>query len=90
MSGAEPCTDSKNGGAELPGARFALADMPIPPWMAAAMSVRMSPKRLDATTTSSEPGFVTMRAASASTSTRSMRTSGKSAPTSSTTSSQST
>src|SRR5262249_28123973 len=32
MSGAEPCTGSKIGVASEPGARLALAAMPMPPW----------------------------------------------------------
>ena len=74
----------------VPGAMLADAAMPIPPWMAAPRSVRMSAKRFEATTTSSESGERIMRAASASTRTRSTRTPGKSAAISSTTSSQST
>ena len=91
MSGADPCTGSKTPGlSALPGAKFALAAIPIPPWIAAARSVRMSAKRFEATTTSRLPGSRTIRAASASTNTLSTRTSGKSEATSSTTSSQST
>ena len=55
----------------VPGWTFALAAMPMPPWIAAARSVRMSPNRFDATTTSRLSGLRTIRAASASTSTRS-------------------
>ena len=90
MSGAEPCTGSNTPGTSEPGATFALAAMPMPPWIAAARSVRMSPNRFDATTTSRLAGSRTMRAASASTSTRSTRTPSNSAAVSSTTSSQST
>jgi hypothetical protein len=91
MSGAEPCTGSNMPMcAPAPGEMFALAHTPSPPWIAPARSVRMSPNKLEATTTSSESGLRTMRAASASTSTFSRSTSGNFAPTSSTTSSQST
>ena len=79
MSGAEPCTRLEHPRPSEPGATFALAAMPIPPWMAAARSVRMSPNRFEATTTSRLAGSRTMRAASASTSTRSTRTPGNSA-----------
>ena len=62
MSGAEPCTGSKSPGPVPSGETFALAASPIPPWMAAPMSVMMSPKRLDATMTSNRCGCVTMGA----------------------------
>src|SRR5437763_814512 len=39
MSGAEPCTGSKSPGRSEPGARFALAAIPMPPCIAAARSV---------------------------------------------------
>src|SRR6266540_7352604 len=61
MSGADPCTGSKTPGASEPGATLALAAIPMPPWIAAARSVRMSAKRFEATTTSRLPGSRTMR-----------------------------
>jgi 5-methyltetrahydropteroyltriglutamate--homocysteine methyltransferase len=89
MSGAEPWTGSNRPGASELGAMLAEAATPRPPWIAAARSVRTSPNRFEATTTSIDAGSRTMRAQSASTSTCSTRTSGKSAATSRTTSSQS-
>ena len=47
--------------------RLPLAASPIPPPMAAPMSVRMSPNRLSVTTTSNRPGSVTKNMLAAST-----------------------
>ena len=57
MSGAEPWTGSNRPGVPgWSGATLALAAMPMPPCSTAARSVRMSPKRFEATTTSQALG----------------------------------
>src|SRR5690606_11236958 len=66
MSGADPCTGSNIDGYRRSGLRFAEGAMPMLPATAAPRSVRMSPNRLDATTTSKSLGFSTNRPASAS------------------------
>jgi hypothetical protein len=88
MSGAEPCTGSNIEGNSLSGLRFALGAMPMLPITAAPRSVRMSPNRFEATTTSKRPGSRTNCAASASTWYSDSYTSSRSATTSRTTSSQ--
>ena len=55
---------------------FAPGAMPMLPAIAAVRSLRMSPKRLEATITSIDAGRCTTRAQSASISTRSTSTSG--------------
>ncbi len=76
MSGAEPCTGSNIEGPIPSGLRLALAASPRLPWSAAPRSVRTSANRLEPTTTSMESGRRTIRAAMASTCTRSTSTSG--------------
>ena len=88
MSGAEPCTGSNMAGTPPSGLTFMLAASPMPPWIAAPMSVSTSMNRFDPTTTSNISGRVTKSAAAASTRTRSSATDGWSAATSATTSSQ--
>ena len=66
MSGAEPWTGSKIPGFESP--RLADAARPSPPVTAAATSERMSPKVFSITSTSNEPGSVTICIATLSTS----------------------
>ena len=68
MSGALPCTGSNMDGCDRDGSRFALDAKPIEPVMMAPMSVRISPNRLDATTTSKLCGrrMKSMQAASIS------------------------
>ena len=65
MSGAEPCTGSKYD--ERPGWMFPEAALPIPPWIIAPRSVRMSPNRFDVTMTSNISGLLTMNMLAAST-----------------------
>src|SRR5215475_12288433 len=60
MSGADPCTGSNMPGLVRSGVMLALAAMPMPPWITAPMSVRMSPKRFDATMTSNRSGALIM------------------------------
>ncbi len=67
MSGADPWIAWNRLGCRRVGSRFALGAMPRLPAMAAPRSVRMSPNRLLATTTSSDAGSRTTRATSAST-----------------------
>src|SRR6185436_6209238 len=62
MSGAEPCTGSNSEGNARSGFRFALGASPIVPVVAGPRSERMSPNRLDATTTSKRCGCSTKRA----------------------------
>ena len=76
MSGAEPCTGSNMDGAVPSRLRFAAGATPMLPMSAPARSVSRSPKRLLATTTSSEPGSRTRRASRASRWTDSVATSG--------------
>jgi len=76
MSGALPCTGSNMLGALRSGFRFALAAMPRLPASALPRSDRMSACRLDATTTDSDAGRSTNRAAIASTRHMSFPTSG--------------
>src|SRR5437660_2725866 len=76
MSGAEPCTGSNIDGPRPSTLRLPLAASPRLPWRAAPRSVRMSANRLEPTTTSTVSGRSTMRAAMASTWTRSTWTSG--------------
>ncbi len=67
MSGAEPWTGSNMDGAVRSGLMFADAASPMPPVMAAAWSVRMSPKRLSVTITSKRDGLVVRKMVAAST-----------------------
>ena len=67
MSGAEPWTGSNIDGAVRSGLMLPEAARPMPPVMAAARSVRMSPKRLSVTITSKRAGSVTMKIVAAST-----------------------
>src|SRR5690349_4331434 len=62
MSGAEPCTGSNSEGKLRSGFRLADGAMPIVPVQAGPRSDRMSPNRLDATTTSKRSGDSTKRA----------------------------
>ncbi len=68
MSGAEPWTGSNMLGNVRSGLMFALAARPMLPVMMALRSVRMSPNRLLATTTSNASGLRTKSIAAASTS----------------------
>ena len=56
MSGAEPCTGSKSDGCSRSGLMLPDGAMPIVPQTAGPRSDRMSPKRLDPTTTSKRSG----------------------------------
>src|SRR5437773_10382180 len=56
MSGAEPCTGSNSDGYSRSGLMLAEGAMPIVPAQAGPRSERMSPKRLEATTTSNQSG----------------------------------
>ena len=76
MSGAEPCTGSNIEGNVFDGFRFALGARPRLPVIAALRSVRMSPKRFDATMTSKSCGRRTRSMHAASTSSDSVRMSG--------------
>src|SRR5690606_21088049 len=67
MSGALPCTGSNIDGAVREGLMLPLAARPMPPAIAAPMSVRMSPKRLSVTITSNRSGWVTKNIEAAST-----------------------
>ena len=66
MSGAEPCTGSNIDGAVRSGLMLPDAASPMPPVMAAARSVMMSPKRLSVTITSKRDGSVVMKIVAAS------------------------
>ena len=66
MSGAEPWTGSNIEGAVRSGLTLPEAASPMPPVMAAARSVTMSPKRLSVTITSKRAGSVTMKIMAAS------------------------
>ncbi len=76
MSKAEPWIGSNIDGNLRSGFRFAVGAMPSEPDKAAARSERMSACRLEATIVSSDSGLSTMRVVIASTSTRSVLTSG--------------
>ena len=76
MSGAEPCTGSNSEGKLRSGFRLAEGAIPIVPVQAGPRSDRMSPNRLEATTTSKRSGDSTKRAARMSTWYLSQRTSG--------------
>src|SRR5208283_1854539 len=78
MSGAEPCTGSNIDGYFRSWFMLVLGDTPRLEHIAPPRSVRISAKRFDATTTSSDSGASTKRAAIASTRTRSVVTSGNS------------
>src|SRR5215217_2451630 len=66
MPGAEPCTGSNMDGNPPSGLRLAEGAIPMLPAIAAPRSLRMSPKRLEATTTSKWRGSSTNAAAKAS------------------------
>ncbi len=57
MSGADPCTGSNIEGKRRVGSRLALGASPMLPIIMAEMSLRMSPNRLEATTTSKLSGL---------------------------------
>src|SRR2546425_11331149 len=59
MSGAEPCTGSKSDGNTRSGLMLPEGAMAIVPVQAGPRSERMSPKRLEATTTSNQSGCCT-------------------------------
>src|ERR1700710_2142126 len=59
MSGAEPCTGSNSDGEIFSGFMFADGAIPIVPVAAGPRSERMSPKRLEPTTTSNQSGCIT-------------------------------
>src|SRR5688500_14017515 len=59
MSGAEPCTGSKSEGNARSGLMLPEGAMAIVPVQAGPRSDRMSPKRLEATTTSNQSGCCT-------------------------------
>ena len=67
ISGADPCTGSNIDGNLPVGLIFPDAASPMPPQIAAAISVMMSPKRLSVTTTSKRSGLVTKNIDAAST-----------------------
>ena len=67
MSGALPWTGSNIDGFSPLGLMLPDAARPMPPAIAAAMSVMMSPKRLSVTMTSKRPGSVAMKIVAAST-----------------------
>jgi hypothetical protein len=71
-------------GYRLSGLMLPLAARPMPPAIAAARSVMMSPKRLSVTMTSNRQGSVARKIVAASTCWYAVSTSGNSAPTSST------
>ena len=56
MSGAEPCTGSNSDGNRRSGLMLADGAMPMVPQTAGPRSDRMSPKRLEPTTTSKRSG----------------------------------
>ena len=62
ISGAEPCTGSNSEGKLRSGLRLAEGAIPIVPAQAGPRSDRMSPNRLEATTTSKRSGCSTKRA----------------------------
>lgn len=62
MSGAEPCTGSNSDGKLRSGFRLADGAMPMVPVQAGPRSDKISPNRLEATTTSKRSGFSTKRA----------------------------
>ena len=76
MSGAEPCTGSNSEGKVRSGLRLAEGAMPMVPVHAGPRSDRMSPNRLEATTTSKRSGLSTKRAVRMSMWYLSQRTSG--------------
>ena len=76
MSGADPCTGSKSEGKARSGFRLADGAMAMVPAQAGPRSERMSPNRLDATTTSNRSGLSTKRAVRMSMWYLSQRTSG--------------
>ena len=88
MSGADPWTGSNSEGLAPVGSMFADGAMPMLPINAADRSVSRSPNRLLPTMTSNRAGSRTSRASSASRCMVSTATSGYSAATSRTTSSQ--
>src|SRR6185295_12556444 len=59
MSGAEPCTGSNSDGNNFSGFMLADGAMPMVPVAAGPRSERMSPKRLEPTTTSNQSGCMT-------------------------------
>ena len=67
MSGAEPCTGSNIEGKRPAVLMLALGASPMPPVIAPASSVRMSPNRLSVTMTSKRWGSVTSMIVAAST-----------------------
>ena len=67
MSGAEPCTGSNMLGAVRSGLMLPEAASPMPPVIAAARSVMMSPNRLSVTITSNRAGSVVRKIVAAST-----------------------
>ena len=67
ISGAEPWTGSNIEGNFPVGLMFPDAAKPIPPQIAAAISVKISPNKLSVTTTSKRSGLVTKNIDAAST-----------------------
>ncbi len=67
MSGADPCTGSNIDGAVRSGLTLPEAARPMPPVIAAARSVTMSPNRLSVTITSNRCGSVARKIITAST-----------------------
>src|SRR3972149_2318444 len=59
MSGADPCTGSNSEGNSCSGLMFADGAIPMGPVHAGPRSERMSPNRLDPTTTSNQSGCIT-------------------------------
>src|SRR5450756_3042391 len=59
MSGAEPCTGSNSDGNSRSGLIFADGAMPMVPVHAGPRSDRISPNRLEPTTTSNQSGCIT-------------------------------
>ena len=59
MSGAEPCTGSKSEGNARSGLMLPEGAMPMVPVQAGPRSERMSPNRLEPTTTSNQSGCIT-------------------------------
>ncbi len=76
MSGAEPCTGSNSEGKLPSGLRLADGAIPMVPVQAGPRSERMSPNRLEPTTTSNQSGLHTKWAQRMSMWNWSMRTSG--------------
>ena len=62
MSGAEPCTGSNTEGNLRSGLMLPDGAMPMVPVQAGPRSDRMSPNKLEATTTLNQSGFMTKRA----------------------------